>query len=734
MAVKRSVKPAKAAVPAERVKFKRLLTENLNYFGNLSASQLKPVKKIVASTEFEELTCVGYNPDSKCLEATIAIKLPFGYGGDLCNLGSTEYVRFFVDYGSGWEDAGLTGVQVNDVPDSEDCAQNPTKPLNYVATLKYEPKTACCTHPVLPKVHAILSWQWTPPAGSANAGWQPPWGNALDCNIQIKPRPWDLLCLIEELEKEVNQKIKIPLFVQDAVHKPIPLPDPAPFTVAQLVELYAAKGRKGAATEKFSAPTHRFVLPYLNALTSARGIDQYAVQTQASQFEALGIDIAALLAALDDTKADVAYEELECLGLDETFPERLVATFRIKRPTGYSGSLCTHGSTEYVAFWADWDNTCQWSYLGTAKVNVHDISNIPAEGLCYSAILPVDLTYHRRPCQNPKIGRVRAVLSWAVAPSTTDPDALNFWGNRLDRHVVIKPGEEINPGQPIAKIRNIGGIPVEDIDTGIGGLTTNTSVFAHYPWIAADQWNIGRPCPFGGRVVIEGNYFPGFFYRVRVHRVGDPPTSFTVLSTTFAVERSDFGFDTQTSIGGFFSYLDSSTHFDRTLALWDTFQDDLWEVQLQIATAPNEASIFSNSVWYRIQVDNTAPAPPPAIPLTIDIHIAGMGDCKDFTQGVVVNGTFIADDLHFGGWALSTEPNTLSTPSNQPSVVGLANTDPAPAPGGHAWSLDTGTPVQMKPCGYVVRLDASDRTIVNSVPGQHNSNNIEVGLCLRAKV
>jgi len=39
----------------------------------------------------------------------------------------------------------------------------------------------------------------------------------------------------------------------------------------------------------------------------------------------------------------------------------------------------------------------------------------------------------------------------------------------------------------------------------------------------------------------------------------------------------------------------------------------------------------------------------------------------------------------------------------------------------------------MKPCGYVVRLDVSDRSIVNSYPGSHNSGAIEVGLCLRAK-
>jgi hypothetical protein len=39
----------------------------------------------------------------------------------------------------------------------------------------------------------------------------------------------------------------------------------------------------------------------------------------------------------------------------------------------------------------------------------------------------------------------------------------------------------------------------------------------------------------------------------------------------------------------------------------------------------------------------------------------------------------------------------------------------------------------MKPCGYVVRLLVSDRTIVHSIPGSHHSNHIEVGLCLREK-
>src|SRR5262245_1871048 len=107
----------------ERVRFKSHLAKNLNYFGNVPNSQLKSVNKIVADTTFEQLTCVGFNPETNFLEATIAVKLPTGYLGDLCSNGSTEFVRFFVDYGSGWVDAGVTGVMVHDIPTGKDCAQ-----------------------------------------------------------------------------------------------------------------------------------------------------------------------------------------------------------------------------------------------------------------------------------------------------------------------------------------------------------------------------------------------------------------------------------------------------------------------------------------------------------------------------------------------------------------------------------------------------------------------------------
>jgi hypothetical protein len=688
---------------------------------------------MVANTAYEELSCVGFNPQRNTLEATIAIKRPFGYGGNLCTAGTTEYVRFFLDYGAGWEDVGVAGVKVHDLPNSKDCANQPDKPLTYVVTLRITPKTACCDHPVLPKVHAILSWEWMPPAGPANVGWLPPWGNALDCAVQIKPHPWNIFCLLEAVSEGIGQKLKVPPLFEQTMHHPIPLPDPPPFTLAQLAGHYGAKPGTEAKAQKLSVEPHRFGVQDLHAALSGGSFSLDATSSKALVWDSVGLDWGAALTALDETKADVSYEEMECLGLEEAAPERLVATFRIKRPTGYSGDLCHAGSLEYVAFWADWDNTCRWEYLGTATVNVHDINRVPREGLCYAAVLPVDLTYHRRVCDQPRIARVRAVLSWAVPPSTIDPDALTYWGNRLDTHVQINPGEAIDPGHPTAKIRNIGGIAVEEIDTAGSGMTLSIAKFAHYPAFQADA--LGRPCPFGGQVKIEGNYFLPFYYRIKVHKIGDPPASVTVLTSSFLVERWDVGFDPQAPVlNGFYKYLDPTVYFDRALAYWNSGDDALWEVQLDLATLPLEASIIGTSPWYRIQLDNTGPNGPPAVPLTMDIHItSGAGDCKDFTQGDTIAGFFIADDAHFGVWSLSTEPNTLATPSNQPTVSALAATDPAPAPGGHAWSLNTGNPVNMKPCGYVVRLDVSDRTIVNSVHGSHHSNHIEVGLCLRAK-
>jgi hypothetical protein len=496
--------------------------------------------------------------------------------------------------------------------------------------------------------------------------------------------------------------------------------------------VYKAKGKSKRAAEQFSVEPHRFGMDHLVSSKSAGAINQEALVAQKAEWAALDINYDDVIGALEETKANTSYEELECLGLETSPTDRLVAIFRIKRESGYSGNLCRRGSFEYVTFWADWDDKCEWKYMGTARVKVHDIDRKDNADLCYAAILPVDLTYHRRHCSRPKVGRVRAVLSWNTPASSTDPDDLNHWGNRLDRHVLIPPGEGPEPGEPpVAKIRALGGIPVEDIATATNGMTLPTAEF-FYDDSPADPWGLNRPCPFGGRILVHGQFYQGYWYRVKVRNTNDPPTAFSVLDESFKLLRWDTGSDTQVATNGFFPYLNPAEYLEYMIAKWQSSGDDLWEVQLDLATAPNAASIVSSSPWYKMQLDNTRPE----LPSTMDIHIDAGGDCKDFTEGGILTGTFVAQDAHFGRWSLNTLPDTPSTPSNDPAAIPpLANTAPTdstPNPS-HPWTLDTGSPKKMKPCGYVVRLVVTDRSIVNSLPGHHNWNHTEVGFCLREK-
>src|SRR5262249_38630245 len=147
------------------------LAQNPNYFGNLVNTPFKPVKTILGNTTYEEISCVGFNPDKDLLEATIKIKLPFGYGTDLCRAGTFEYVRFYLDYGSGWEDAGVAGFNIHDIPNIHDCTGAADKPLTYVVSRQIDPIRNFCGHPRLPKVRAVLSWNYIPPAASPN--WAP---------------------------------------------------------------------------------------------------------------------------------------------------------------------------------------------------------------------------------------------------------------------------------------------------------------------------------------------------------------------------------------------------------------------------------------------------------------------------------------------------------------------------------------------------------------------------------
>jgi hypothetical protein len=687
----------------ERANFKWLVARNPNYFGNLEKSNYEAILNIVNNTTYEEISCVGYNPVADRLEATVAIKQPFGYGGDLCQPGTTEYVRFFVDYGSGFQDAGLVAFSTHDLSDTQDCAKDPTKPLSYAVGVKLDPKRTCCDKPLLPVVRAILSWENPPPA---NPNWSPIWGNVVDRSIQIQPSS-SIFCLLDAIPFDLWDKYKIdPHLFKQYIPKFPPLPDPPPLELPDLVKLYGGELKtKGAKAEQVEP--HRFAFAEVQKLMSAKLETTSTIDT----WKNLGLDWSSILDNIQETQGNVSYEELDCLGLDYHH-EWLGATFTIKRPSGYSGDLCSAGSTEYVAFWADWDDTCQWTYLDTVKVTVHDIP-VPADGLHYVALLPVDLSKYRKSCDTPKIAKVRAVLSWNTPPSMTNPDDVPYWGNRLDAHVQIR--HDLGPVELGAHIRSLGGIPVEQIETSSTGTTLSGSSAGlanarfWYNDSPADPGQF-RACPFGGQILVHGQWFPGYKYRVSAHKVGTPLSSVVVLGDSFELTPWLPGpaFTQLADGAGFFSYQNPAVFFENNLlASWSTLglaaidKDALWEVRLELADTSD--TVIGVTPWHRLQLDNTAP--------DAAITVNG-GACKQFPlTGTSINvaGTFAATDANFGSFSLQTlpvsqgQPNPIaSVPSHTPTNAGT-------------WNVT----ISAK-CAYVIALYVADRTIVGSQSGQHN--------------
>ncbi len=76
------------------------------------------MKKIAANSSYEELKCVGFNPQLNRLEGVVWVKQNTGYNGGICTNGSVEYVSFYLSYDNGatWLSEGTTSFPVYDVP------------------------------------------------------------------------------------------------------------------------------------------------------------------------------------------------------------------------------------------------------------------------------------------------------------------------------------------------------------------------------------------------------------------------------------------------------------------------------------------------------------------------------------------------------------------------------------------------------------------------------------------
>jgi hypothetical protein len=415
---------AKLSPDLARRNLRAILLANPNYFGNLSGSSFKAVLKIQEDTTYESIGFVGYNPQLEQLLATVIIKQESGYSGGICAAGSNEYLRFYLSYdgGSTWRDQGSRAVIVSDVPGP--------KPLEFAVSIPIGGGQDICFLQDLPRVRAILSWNCPPPAGDAN--WVPVWGNVMDADIQVEGSQFLMPGALLEGEKAAHRQELAEAVEPVQAGTIAPRKKLSPF---ELHMLYAAS----------DVPEHRYLSSLLEKACAMPGlvIRQGVVSKSTRRLASLGgisrVDLLSLVERWLNTCGDTTYEEIRCVGLDPA-TNQLSAVVEIKQSRGYCGDLGAAGSNEYVAFWVDWGSG--WEYAGTSFAGVHDLNTIPAGGISYGVFLPVDLPAHVKPSiRGAQTARVRAVLSWSTRPSTTDPDALAAWGNRVEATVLVSSGQ-----------------------------------------------------------------------------------------------------------------------------------------------------------------------------------------------------------------------------------------------------------------------------------------------------
>lgn len=725
-----------ADIEFERERFLPLLLANPNYFGNLENSTLKPVKKIAANSSYEELKCVGFNPQVNRLESVVWIKQNTGYNGGICTKGSVEYVSFYLSYDNGatWLTEGTTSFPVYDVPGPH--------PLEYAVSVVIQPDRKFCFVDNLPLVKAILSWN-TPPTGPF---YTPVWGNVTEARIQVEGFRYivDLPDLLQAAELKLPENIA-GLVSEGATVK---LQAPKALTAAELTTQYA----------KANVPAHRF----LNKAIQKAVLNPAKLEAMNSYFTELGINLSDVFGALQKTSGNTDYEQLGCIGLDEGTgsPDALVGTLAVKLPTGYLGNACSAGSKEYVAFWIDWGGGWQW--VGTPSVTVHDILSIPKGGLNYAVYQPVDLNAHRKPCGEGAVtAKVRAILSWDIAPPSNNPDYVPVWGNRLETVILVNPGPTTAVGDFTPYLTGICYVPICSID--------QTSGWA-YPG-AGDA-------PFGYTVKIFGN-IPGapLFnspppplpkYQITVQQIDTSTNTLSgvpqIVTDTFSLSITqevgggpvtNFGI-TQNAPGGYFTYQEMNP----SAAGWRTvFEDDLlcvwnttgktgtwlitvtaWDATLTTQYPAGSETCADGTMRKGVVIDLDQLTPVPALAIT-GYKPGGVGpcisavDCQTFTIGDVICGTYSVTDEHLGGFSLQAEPTPSPTSGftidGVGGINGLSYPNPAlPLSGTKSgeWTYNTaGLPA----CGYTIELFTNDRTIVGCT-GNWEDNSKFVGFCLVA--
>ena len=737
-------------IEPERRNFSALLLQNPNYFGTFPDSGFDQVSPIQGNTNYEQLTCIGLNPPFDRLEAIVQVKLNYGYGGPICAAGTLEYVRFFVDVDDNgtFEDVGLASVRVHDILGP--------KPLCYSVFLDFDSIRRICRIENVVRMRAILSWNVPPPPGNPNH--VPVWGNRRDAEIQIHPRPKlqfpGFLTTLEEAGTKIPDAV-LPLVQAIEPSTELELKEQPALSVAERKRIY----------ERQDVPAARYAFPEVHELVTAAGGAPVVAVPKQTALTQIGLDDAAIQSIIDSIlnpgDGNKSFEELNCIGLRPE-SDLLEGVLTIKRKFGYGGPLCAPGTREYVAFWVDFNDGSGFTYMGTTSVVVHDLQQVPDDGLKYAVFLKGNLAQKLIPCFfGAKIVRLRAILSWSVPPPPGNPNWVPFWGNREDCRIQLRPGFGFGH---VPFLETVGNVLVADINAASG--LTNSNIAMQGVAKTLNDAPFGGGVSVGGRITNPPDSFGGgaqpFKYKIEVARFGtanwQPLTDEMVVAKTDVINGIPSGptnitltpTDDGDGLGpGWYSYIeDLAPPHQRflvqdLLARWQTnsSMEGDWQMRMTAkdpSTSP--PTVYPGGQLIRIRVDNTRPTVALAITgATVNGNPVPATDCGKFPTGAVITGTFAVSDpgtsaplqQHHGDVSFSVEPVAPAngaTVTPTPAVLSYPVVSTNGVSG--TWELDTGAPGhEMKPCGYVVRMVATDRANVHSA-GNHHQTPISVGFCL----
>jgi hypothetical protein len=162
--------------------------------GSPQGEVLRNIRKFSCVTDWEELRCVAINTKSERLMAVVSIRQPDGYSSVINDHNTSEYIRFFIDWGRGeaYQPAGLVQFEVGDAPRGSNPIQLPYQQL-VTSSFNADHYWDCVLDGIQPKVCAVLSWNLRPPEVAA---FRPVFGNVIEsriCTESIK----DLLAFYE---------------------------------------------------------------------------------------------------------------------------------------------------------------------------------------------------------------------------------------------------------------------------------------------------------------------------------------------------------------------------------------------------------------------------------------------------------------------------------------------------------------------------------------------------------